>query len=347
MLSSNQTKAYLHLQNGMTFEGYVPNWQTKPISGEVVFTTGMTGYDASLTDPSFAGQILVFTYPLMGNYGVLPQSQWESKCIHAAGVIVSEDCKHWSHAEGLQSLRQWLETQKVGLLLGVDTRQITKIIREHGTMAGVISTDKLRPKEFPVHSKFVSISEPIVYGSHQKKIIAVDCGMKDNILRCLQRFPLTIRRVPHNYDYTQEDFDGVFLSNGPGDPESYVQTLNVLEKALQMKKPIFGICLGVQLLALSTGAQTYKLKYGHRGQNQPCMDLSTKRCYITSQNHGYAIKESSLNDEWCVSFRNLNDQTVEGISHKTLPLFGVQFHPEAAPGPTDTEWLFEKFYKSL
>lgn len=342
----------LFLENGMTFSGMAPEWQQGAFEGEVVFTTGMTGYDAALTDPSYCGQILVFTYPILGNYGVPDSDHWESERIYASGVVVGEACLQWSHAKSIQSLLQWLHMQGVPVIIGVDTRQLTKVLREAGTMLGTISTMLQKPLSFsnPHMTSLpakVSIPDKIIYGEGQKKVVVVDCGMKLNILRHLQKHSLTIHRVPYNYDYSQEDFDAVFLSNGPGDPQMYQETIDILRKAMQKQKRIFGICLGAQLLALAGGGKTYKLPYGHRGHNQPCMDLVSRKCYITSQNHGYAIQEDTLPKEWTVSFRNLNDGTVEGISHRSLPFSAVQFHPEAAPGPTDTEWLFEQFVTSL
>lgn len=217
---------------------------------------------------------------------------------------------------------------------------------------GAITQGKKHLKQFPDPNQtplVSSVSTPKVreYGKGEKKIIAVDCGMKENILRSLLEYPLTIKRVPFDYDYTHEEFNGVFISNGPGDPTVCKETVAILQKALKMKKPIFGICLGAQLLALSIGAKTYKLPFGHRGQNQPCESLDNGRCYLTSQNHGYAIDEKTLPSDWKVTFRNLNDSSVEGIEHRSLPIFAVQFHPEASPGPVDTLWLFKKFYQLL
>jgi carbamoyl-phosphate synthase small subunit len=336
----------------MAFEGMSPKWQNGTFEGEVVFTTGMTGYDASLTDPSYAGQILVFTYPLLGNYGIPPHALWESERIYASGVVVCNACTHWSHGKSTQSLYDWLELQKVPMISGVDTRHLTKILREHGTMLGAISSSKDIPSliadpNLASLADRVSISKQISYGEKGKKIIAVDCGMKSNILRNLLKYPLRVQRVPYNYDYTDDDYDGIFISNGPGNPENYIETIAVLSKAMKKQKPIFGICLGAQLLSLAAGAKIYKLPYGHRSHNQPCIDLQTKRCYITSQNHGYAIREETLPHGWKVNFRNINDGTVEGIKHTSLPFSAVQFHPEASPGPTDTQWLFNQFITSL
>jgi carbamoyl-phosphate synthase small subunit len=344
-------QGYLILEDGEVFEGRIPDGQKGFFRGEVVFTTGMCGYMESLTDPSFAGQILVFTYPLLGNYGVAAPSFWESKKAHVAGVVVNVSCENWSHHSGLLSLKEWLQKENVPLLTEVDTRALTKILRSKGTLLGAIADQKeclhfYDPNQEHLVEK-VSVCDKTVYGKGGKRIIAVDCGMKESMLRFLSKYPVEIIRVPHDYDYAEEPFDGVFLSNGPGDPLRCTKTIEILQKAMKKQKPIFGVCLGAQMLGLAAGAKTYKLPFGHRGQNQPCIDLETRRCYITSQNHGYAIDEKTLSAEWKVTFRNLNDGSVEGIAHKTLPFYSVQFHPEAAPGPTDTQWFFERFWKCL
>lgn len=340
-------KSKLYLKNGVDFDGLVPLWQVEPVKGEVVFTTGMTGYIETLTDPSFTDQIIVFTFPLIGNYGVPDQKDWESKKIHAAGVIVSEIAPHYSHFQAQSSLLEWLKSQNVPVMFGVDTRKLTKLIRTEGALLGTIGENAPEETASVPAVKKATISEPEEYGEGDKKIIVVDCGMKENILRHLRKYSLKIKRVPYDYDYSEEEFDGIFLSNGPGDPEACTQTISTLKKGMERKKPVFGICLGAQLMALAIGAKTYKLRYGHRGQNQPCQDVATNRCYLTSQNHGYAIHEESLPSNWLVNFRNLNDNTVEGIAHSSLPFFAVQFHPEAAPGPVDTAWLFDKFTEML
>lgn len=344
-------KSYLILGNGQIFEGKAPIDQEGTFSGEVVFTTGMCGYYESLTDPSFAHQILVFTYPLIGNYGVADQAFWESKKIHVAGVVVNESCDKWSHHAGLHSLKEWLKKQNVPLLTQVDTRALTKVLRSEGTLLGAISDTREKPLLKDPNLKNlvaqVSILDKAIYGQGKKRVIAVDCGMKESMLRNLAQYPIEIIRVPYNYDYSEEPYDGVFLSNGPGDPEKCAETISILKKAIEKKKPIFGVCLGSQMLALAAGAKTYKLPFGHRGQNQPCMDLETGKCYITSQNHGFAVDEKSLPKEWKVTFRNLNDGSVEGVAHTSLPFYAVQFHPEASPGPTDTRWFFDRFYQCL
>ncbi len=335
----------LHLTDGTVFNGLAPEWQTGQYVGEVVFNTGMTGYVESLTDPSYSGQILVFTYPLIGNYGVDLASA-ESDKIQVSGVVVSEVTVGWSHAGSDRSLLEWLRSQNIPILTDVDTRALTKHLRVKGTMAGSIGI--LPAEDMRLEKQRVSVAEPEVYNQQfEKTVILVDCGAKGNILRSLMKLPVRIKRVPYNYDYTSEPYDAVLLSNGPGDPTNYRETVDVTKKALAIGKPMFGICLGNQIMALAAGAKTYRLKFGHRGHNQPCQEKTTGHCYITSQNHGYAIKEKSLPKDWFVSFKNLNDGSVEGIQHKTKPFFSVQFHPEACPGPTDTEWLFERFYKTL
>lgn len=343
--------AKLVLQNGEVYEGSSPHWSQEETFGEVVFTTGMMGYVESLTDPSFAGQILVFTFPLIGNYGVPDRKLWESSKIQARGAIFSEIATFCDHFEAVKSLEEWLREENIPYMTGVDTRALTKSLRTQGSSLGAITQGKA-PLSFPDPNQThlvasVSTKEVVKYGKGKKKIIAVDCGMKENIVRCLLEFPMEIKRVPHDYDYSDEDFDGVFISNGPGDPVMCKEAIAVLQKVLKKKKPVFGICLGAQLLALAIGAKTYKLPFGHRGQNQGCECLETGRCYLTSQNHGYAIDEKSLPKNWDATFRNLNDSSVEGIAHRTLPFFAVQFHPEASPGPVDTLCLFEKFYKLL
>ncbi len=337
----------LTLSDGTVFNGEVPKTQNGSFDGEVVFNTGMTGYVESLTDPSYHGQILVFTYPLIGNYGVNIHDGESSK-IQVSGVIMSQLATNWSHEDADRSLLQWLESQNIPLLTGVDTRALTKYLRTRGTMAGSISNKAISPAAIKLEQSFVSIEKPIIYNAGKgKKVILVDCGAKENILRSLLALPVEVKRVPYDYDYSAEAYDGVLMSNGPGDPTDYAPTIDIARKALKNGRPVFGICLGSQILGLAAGATTYRLKFGHRGHNQPCFDESADRAYITSQNHGYAISEDSLPRGWRVNFRNLNDGSVEGIEHVSKPFFAVQFHPEASPGPTDTAWLFERFYKSL
>jgi len=337
----------LDLSDGVTFNGKVPAWQIGSFTGEVVFNTGMSGYVESLTDPSYSNQILVFTYPLIGNYGVDLNSA-ESDKIQVSGVVMSELAAHPSHSKSSTSLIEWLHSQNIPVISGVDTRALTKHLRVKGTMAGTIGVEQTNPKDMKLKSKIISIDKPKIYNpKSKKKIILVDCGAKENIARSLSAMNLQVMRVPYDYDYTKENYVGVVISNGPGDPTDYKPTIKIARKALKLGKPVFGVCLGTQIMALATGAKTYKLKFGHRGHNQPCMETATEKCFITSQNHGYAIDAKSLPKDWVVSFKNLNDGSVEGIKHKTKPFFSVQFHPEASPGPTDTQFLFDKFRKLL
>ncbi|MDO8514058.1 MAG: glutamine-hydrolyzing carbamoyl-phosphate synthase small subunit [bacterium] len=340
----------LILEDGTVFEGQSFG-APRNASGEVVFNTGMTGYVESLTDPSYAGQILVCTYPLIGNYGVPDKKLFESEKIQIAGLVVSEYSEQYSHHDAKESLGDWLKASGVPAITGVDTRALTKRLREHGVMLGQLSNSK-KVGKFKDPNKEnlvarVSIKKKKTYGNGPIKIMAVDCGMKENIVRSLARPEATIIRVPWDYDFTNDEYDALLLSNGPGDPTRCVATIEHIEKAMRDGKPILGVCLGNQLLALAAGARTYKLKYGHRGQNQPCLDSQTGRCYITSQNHGYAVDTKSLPSDWGEWFTNANDASNEGIRHKTKPWSSVQFHPEASPGPTDTAWIFDDFLKAL
>jgi len=348
-------KAHLTLEDGTIFNGFSFGGE-EPVSGEVVFNTAMTGYPESLTDPSYKGQILVLTFPLIGNYGVPPEDVedgllkfFESDRIHIKALIVSDYSFEHSHWNAVKSLDQWLKENNVPGIYGVDTRQITKIIREKGAMLGkVVQEDKEEPAEFydPNHENLaaqVSCNEVQTYGNGSTKIVLVDCGCKYNIIRCLIKRDTTVVRVPWNFDFTTIPYDGVMLSNGPGDPAMCVETVENIRKAMKIEKPIFGICLGNQLLSIATGASTYKLKYGHRSHNQPAIMVGTPNVAITSQNHGFAVDNATLGNEWEPYFVNLNDGTNEGIKHKSKPFFSVQFHPEASSGPNDTEFLFDKF----
>lgn len=337
-------KANLFLEDGSKWNGIVPSWQSgETFFGEVVFNTGMTGYVESLTDPSYANQILVFTYPLIGNYGVQP-SDFESAKIQVAGVVMSELAVEGSHLDSTQNLIEWLESQNVPLITEIDTRALTKHLRSRGVMIGAIAETKPNFKKHQVPPNPYHGTKPIIHHKGRgKRVVLVDCGAKGNILDSLLKLPLEVLEVPEDYDFSIEDYDAVVYSNGPGDPTDYQATIEIAKKVLNGKKPVFGICLGNQIMGLAAGAKTFKLKFGHRGHNQPCMEVATQHCYITSQNHGYAINPKTLPKDWEVSFINLNDNSVEGIKHKTKPFFSVQFHPEACPGPTDTQWLFAKF----
>jgi carbamoyl-phosphate synthase large subunit len=351
-------KATLVLENGMSFEGYSFGYET-PTAGEVVFNTAMVGYPESLTDPSYAGQILTVTYPLVGNYGV-PEDKivnglsefYESEKIQVSGLIISEYSHQYSHWNAAKSLGSWLKEHKTPGLYGIDTRELTKLIREKGSMKGKIVFNNPDEIEFVDPSlenlvAKVSCKEVLRYGNGAKTVVLVDCGVKHNIVRCLLKRDVNIIRVPWDYDFNTLDYDGLFISNGPGDPDHCETTVANIRKAMEKGKPICGICMGNQLLAKAGGASTYKLKYGHRSHNQPVKMINSDRCFITSQNHGYAVSITSLGDEWEVLFTNMNDGTNEGIRHKTKPYFSAQFHPEASSGPTDTEFLFDMFIDAM
>jgi len=331
----------------------------RPVAGEVVFNTGMVGYPESLTDPSYAGQILVITYPHVGNYGVpamtrdphgLPQG-FESERIQVAGLVVaalSEDTHHWSAA---RSLPAWLEGEGIPGLTGVDTRALAKRIRDRGAMLGKLVPDGEDvewhdPNRINLVAR-VSIDAPVTYGTDGPRVVLVDAGTKVGIIRGLLRAGARVIRVPWDYDFFQEEFDGLVVSNGPGDPKLVVKTVEHVRKALEEKVPTFGICLGNQILALAAGASTYKLKFGHRSQNQPCQEVGTRRCIVTSQNHGYAVDGETLPPGWREWFVNANDGTNEGIRHEWRPARSVQFHPEAEPGPRDSGFLFERFLEMI
>ncbi len=354
----NKKRATLVLEDGSRFEGYSFGAEL-PTTGEVVFNTSMTGYPESLTDPSYSGQILVVTFPLVGNYGVpgmemedgLPKF-FESDKIHIKALIVSDYAFEHSHWNAKLSLGEWLSKSNIPAIYGVDTRQITKIIREKGVMLGKIALEDNEPKDFVDPNKdnlvaLTSCTEPITYGNGKHKVVLLDCGCKYNIIRCLLRRDTTVIRVPWDYDFTQIDYDGLMLSNGPGDPMMADISVSNIKKAFELDKPIFGICMGNQLLSMAAGATTYKLKYGHRGHNQPALMVGTDKAFITSQNHGFAVDTQTLDKEWEPYFINLNDGTSEGIRHKEKPYFSVQFHPEATSGPVDTEFLFDEFINNI
>ncbi len=352
-----ERKARLVLEDGTIYEGTSFGYE-KSVSGEVVFYTAMTGYPESLTDPSYAGQILVPTYPMIGNYGVPVDDVkdgiskfFESDKIHCKALVISDYSSRFSHWNSQKSLGDWLKEQQIPGLFGIDTRALTQKLRDNGAMLGKILFDDEEISFYdPNRDNLVaqvSTRKIMEYGNGRHKVILLDCGVKNNILRCLLQRDVSVKRVPWDYDFTQEDCDGIFLSNGPGDPAMCEEAIVHIRKALQGGIPIMGICLGNQLMARAAGAETYKLKYGHRSHNQPVMRPGSSRCHITSQNHGFAIDERTLSAEWEPLFVNVNDGTNEGIRHRTKPFFSAQFHPEASSGPVDTEFLFDDFIQAM
>ena len=347
----------LVLEDGTVIQGQVFG-ASRPVSGEVVFNTGMVGYPEALTDPSYKGQILVLTYPLIGNYGV-PQwqevnklvSEFESGSIQIAGLIVSQISSEYSHWNAASSLSDWLASAGVPGLSAIDTRALTKRLRERGSMLGKIlmgqqDLEFYDPNKENLVSQ-VSTDKPLEYPGGDIRVVVVDCGCKSSIIRSLLARGLAVTRVPWDYDFLNEKFDGVLVSNGPGDPKMCSTTIAHVRRAMQKDLPIFGLCLGHQVLALAAGADTYKLKFGHRSQNQPCLEVGSSRCHLTSQNHGYAVDVETLPEGWESWFTNANDGTNEGIRHRNRPFMSVQFHPEAAPGPVDTNFIFDEFLKFL
>ncbi len=352
----------LVLEDGTKFHGQSFGYD-QPVAGEVVFNTAMMGYPESLTDPSYAGQLMTLTYPLVGNYGVPPFSVepnglatfMESEKIYASAIIVADYSEKYSHWNAVESLASWLKREHVPGITGIDTRELTKVLREHGVMMGKIIFDD-EPDNIPTAEyegvnwvDRVSCKDIIRYNEGAgKKVVLVDCGVKNNIIRCLVNRGVEVIRVPWNYDYTSMDFDGLFLGNGPGDPDMCEDAVNVIRRQMSLsRKPICGICMGNQLLAKAGGATIYKLKYGHRSHNQPVREVGTNHCYVTSQNHGYAVDAKTLGSDWRELFVNMNDGSNEGVCHKENPWFTSQFHPEACSGPIDTEFMFDRFIKTL
>ncbi len=356
----SRKKATLRLEDGREFTGWSFGFEG-PSQGEIVFSTAMVGYPESLTDPSYSGQILCVSFPLVGNYGI-PEEQpdaeglctrFESERIHVRGLVISDYSEKYSHWDAAKSLDQWLKEQRIPGICGIDTRALVQLLRDEGAKLGAIV-----PEGFPVPTTFadpnlenqvalVSCREVKRYGSGKKRVVLVDCGVKHQIIRCLTSRGVEVTRVPWDYDFNQLEWDGLFVSNGPGNPALCETTVRHLQVALQGNKPIFGICMGNQLLGRSAGGSTFKLKYGHRSHNQPVRLCGTDRCFITSQNHGFALDTATLGTDWEPMFVNLNDGTNEGIRHKTKPFFSAQFHPEASSGPVDTEFLFDEFISKL
>ncbi len=351
-------RAVLVLEDGTTFEGKSMGY---PVStaGEVVFNTAMTGYTESLTDPSYEGQILVTTYPILGNYGVPPRGEkqgvsayYESDHIHAKAIIAQDYSWEHSHWQADRSLSQWLEEEKIPGIYGIDTRALTKHLRDKGSMLGKILIEGTPEVDFydPNKENLVqkaSCKEVEVHGDGEKTVVLVDCGVKHNIIRCLTSRGVKVVRVPWDYDFNTIDYDGLFISNGPGNPDMVDVTVENLRKAFEKDKPIFGICMGNQLLSKAAGASIRKLKYGHRSHNQPVRRVGTDTCFVTSQNHGFVVDNETLPEGWEPLFINMNDGTNEGIRHKSKPFFSAQFHPEASSGPRDTEFLFDEFIALL
>lgn len=364
-------KVTLTLSDGTQFHGQSFGYD-KPVAGEVVFNTAMMGYPESLTDPSYAGQILSLTFPLVGNYGVPNFSIeanglatfMESNKIYASAIIVADYSEQYNHWNAKESLADWLKREQVPGITGIDTRQLTKVLREHGVMMGKITFDKpsincddndelyATPEADYEGINFVSqvsCRDIVRYNEGAgKKVVLVDCGVKHNIIRSLINLDVEVIRVPWNYDYTDMEFDGLFLANGPGDPDMCNDAVEIIKKQMSIStKPICGICMGNQLLSKAAGAEIYKLKYGHRSHNQPVRLVGTEKCYITSQNHGYAVNAKTLGKNWEELFVNMNDGSNEGIRHKTNPWFSSQFHPEACSGPLDTIFMFEQFVEKV
>ena len=364
----NANEAYLVLEDGSTHRGYAFGAVGEGL-GEVVFNTTMTGYQEVLTDPSYAGQLVTLTYPLVGNYGI-NRADFESRRIQVSGLIVREHCDRPSHGASDRTLHQFLESQNIPAISGVDTRAITRRLRSQGVMMGIITPDPAdalaRLRRAPAygdldHVRTVSTAESYAWGQPAEtpapqnapetplRVLVTDCGLKYNILRELNRRGCDVQVVPAGTpadDLLSLKPSGVLLSPGPGDPQLLGYVVDNARRILG-QTPVMGICLGHQIVARALGAETFKLKFGHRGGNHPVRDLATGRVYITAQNHGYAVRADSLPPGLEVSHLNLNDDTVEGLTHRDLPLFTIQYHSEASPGPRDNEYLFDRFVQLM
>ncbi|MBP7007016.1 MAG: glutamine-hydrolyzing carbamoyl-phosphate synthase small subunit [Candidatus Pacebacteria bacterium] len=346
-------KSKLILKDGNIYEGENFGASTS-MYGEVVFATGMVGYPEALTDPSFRGQILVMTYPIIGSYGVPKKEFLESDKIQVAGLVVSNYIDTPSHHENIKTLSKWFRDEGVPLLEIKDTRGIVEKLRHEGVMLGKIeSGKKLKGFQDPnkrnlvdeVSTKKILTFHPSNSSGGNRTIALLDCGAKKNIINRIVARGFTVKVLPWDTDLTklQFEFSAVVISNGPGDPTKVSKTISNVKKLINKDIPILGICLGNQILTLALGGSTYKLKFGHRSQNQPAVLTGTKRCYLTTQNHGFAVKR--IPKGFRVWFHNANDNTNEGIIHESLPLMSVQFHPESSPGPLDTDWVFDYFFK--
>jgi carbamoyl-phosphate synthase small subunit len=345
----------LELQDGTSFSGE-PFGAWAPIAGEAVFNTGMVGYVESLTDPSYRGQILVLTYPLVGNYGVPGDDvddlglrrHFESDRIQVAGLVVAHLSRDFSHHEAVRSLSDWLEEEGVPGLTGVDTRVVTKRLRARGVMPGRLvddtgSVEFSDPNERELTCEVAIAEARVLNEGGGPRVVALDAGIKHSILRNLARRGMEVVQLPYTADPLEWEPVGMLVGNGPGDPERCPDAVAATRAAMEAGIPVMGVCLGNQLMALAAGGRTYKLTYGHRSQNQPAVEARTGRCLITSQNHGYAVDVESLPGDWDTWFSNANDGTCEGIRRSDGRAFAVQFHPEARPGPTDAAYLFDEF----
>ncbi len=360
----NRSRSIVQLENGLEFQGYSFGYMA-PADGEVVFSTTMTGYPESLTDPSYEGQILCATYPLIGNYGVPEaitaggvQQHFESDRIHVRGLIISDYSLKYSHWSAIKSLDQWLRENRIPAIYGVDTRELTKVIRDDGSMLGRIVPEDASSQwdvEDPNTTSLVarvSCKEVITYpgAMRSKRVVLIDCGVRHSMLRYLISKNIEVIRVPWNYDFNDGSvgrYDGLLISSGPGNPEFCASTIEHIRHTMRLGKPIFGICMGHQLLARAAGARTFKLKYGHRSHNQPVRATDSSRCYITTQNHGYAVDTTTLSKDWEPIFTNMNDGSNEGIRHKSNKFFSTQFFPDMTGNPKDTSYLFDIFLTAL
>lgn len=359
----------LLLEDGMTFDGFsFGKFSVSPVVGEVVFNTGMVGYTETMTDPSYAGQLLCFTYPLLGNYGV-PEylnddhnilKNFESERIQTKGIIANRVSKDPSHYQNSKTISAWMQNEGISGIEGIDTRELTLHLRETGVMLGAIGNTITEAKHALENAQEyssinfceqVSTRKSIIYGKNVRgRIALVDCGVKLNIVRNLvtRGFEVSVLPFSTKFDEIEKGFNGIVISNGPGDPKNCKPAVDLARCVMDAELPILGICLGTQIIALSQGADTFKLKYGHRGQNKPCLDLKTGRCLVTSQNHGYSVSTDSLAstklEPW---FVNADDKTLEGFTHSSKPCLSVQFHPEASPGPVDATYVFDAFAEKV
>lgn len=353
-----QLGATLKLENGMEFKGFSFG-HTESVSGDVVFSTAMVGYPEQLTDATYSGQILCLSYPLVGNYGVPSEEvtaeglslHLDSDRIHPRGLIIFDYCEKYSNWAACKSLEQWMKEQKLTGIYGIDTRELTKVIRDNGSMKGVIIPEGAEAVEFaqtcenPVAC--VSCTEPVTYKGEGKKVVLVDCGVKHSIIRGLLARGVEVIRVPYNYDFTSMEYDGVYVSNGPGDPAACTETVEILKKVLATDKPVFGLNLGYLLVARAAGCETAKLARPHRSANQPVRKTGSNRAYITSQNAAYTVVENSIPSDWEVIFTNLNDGSVDGIRNKNKTQMGANFNPEVCIGLNENFTLIDEFISKL